>query len=297
MRCNNCKRENGPGRSFCVYCGTPLQAEKVEGSSPYRDANVSNYKDGGNAQLHATVMDTRQSQPMPRPTVRDNSSIQAGGQMKATVSESPQSCPHCGYPMIGNSANCPNCGREIEKAPKPTTVQNPKQMEMPQQVAPRVTTSGGANSLAELGYSDKVICSNCKEEVSIDFAFCPKCGERIHLPTVRVNRRKQTPPPEPPKPKCHLTLIPEEEEQMEPTCNDYEGDTIILTRENTEASNRTITSKEQAELTCEDGKWFLQNKSEFGSTYLEANRKLELQAGDVIILGDRRFRFEAEKLE
>lgn len=294
MRCNNCKRENGPGRSFCVYCGTPLQAEKDGESSPYRDVNVANAKDGGDAQLRATVIDIRQSQPMPRPTVRDNSASLAGEQMKATVSESPQNCPHCGYLMIGNPANCPKCGREIERVPKPTTVQNPKQMETPQQAAPRITAGGGANSLAELGYSDKVTCTNCKKEVSIDFAFCPNCGERIHLPTVRVNRRKQTPQSEPPKPKCYLTLIPEDDEQMEPTRNDYEGGTVILTRENTEPNNRTITSKEQAELICEDGKWFLQNKSEFGSTYLEANRKLELQAGDVIILGDRRFRFEAE---
>ena len=67
-----------------------------------------------------------------------------------------------------------------------------------------------------------------------------------------------------------------------------------MTRENTESNNRTITSKEQAELICEDGKWFVLNKSELGSTYLEANRKLEIQQGDIIVLGDRRFKFEVE---
>ena len=119
-------------------------------------------------------------------------------------------------------------------------------------------------------------------------------GERIHLPTVRAIRHKPTPPPEPPKPKCKLTLIPEEDEKIEPVPNDYEGASIILTRENTEANNRTITSKEQAELINEDGKWFILNKSELGSTYLEASRKLELQPGDIIVLGDRRFKFEPE---
>jgi len=94
---------------------------------------------------------------------------------------------------------------------------------------------------------------------------------------------------------CHLTLVPEEEEQTKPIRIDYEGASIILTRENTEANNRTITSKEQAELICEDGKWFVLNKSELGSTYLEAGRKLELQQGDVIVMGDRRFKFEAEE--
>ena len=68
----------------------------------------------------------------------------------------------------------------------------------------------------------------------------------------------------------------------------------ILNRENTEQDNRTITSKEQAELICEDGKWYVLNRSELGSTYLEANRKLALEPGDVIVLGDRRFKFETE---
>ena len=88
--------------------------------------------------------------------------------------------------------------------------------------------------------------------------------------------------------------LAEEDEQAEPTPIDYEGASVILTRENTEPNNRTITSKEQAELICEDGKWFVLNKSELGSTYLEANRKLEIQQGDIIVLGDRRFKFEVE---
>ena len=106
---------------------------------------------------------------------------------------------------------------------------------------------------------------------------------------------KPAPAPEPPKPKCRLTIVPEEDEQEVPEANEYEGTSIILTRENTEAYNRTITSKEQAELICEDGKWYILNKSEFGSTYLEANRKLEIQQGDIIVLGDRRFKFEVEQ--
>ena len=82
---------------------------------------------------------------------------------------------------------------------------------------------------------------------------------------------------------------------MTPVTNDYEGTSIILTRENTEANNRTITSREQAELIHEDGKWFILNKSELGSTYLKVSRKLELHQGDEILMGDRRFKFEAEE--
>ena len=65
-----------------------------------------------------------------------------------------------------------------------------------------------------------------------------------------------------------------------------------MNRDNSEPDNRTITSKEQAELTCEDGKWYVLNKSELGSTYIECNRKIEILSGDVIVMGDRRFKFE-----
>ena len=48
------------------------------------------------------------------------------------------------------------------------------------------------------------------------------------------------------------------------------------------------------ELISEDGKWYLVNHSELCTTSVEANRKIEIQSGDIIILGDRRFKFEAE---
>lgn len=306
MRCNNCGWDNAPGSSTCVKCGHPLQMDNAGqnvNNNPYQGVKVPDYSAGGEQQPRPTVINSQPAEtPVPRPTRIVNGPIQQE-QMKSTVVQTPSNCPHCGYPVMGNFTSCPNCGAEI--APKPTTIQNPaaKAPAEPAPAAPAATpvaapatiAVGAAKAgLAELGLDEHVKCDKCGAEVSIDFTFCPKCGERIHLPTIRAIRHKPTPAPEPPKPKCHLTLIPEEEEQMEPVTNDYEGASVILTRENTEANNRTITSKEQAELICEDGKWFLLNKSELGSTYLEANRKLELQQGDVIVMGDRRFKFEAE---
>lgn len=54
---------------------------------------------------------------------------------------------------------------------------------------------------------------------------------------------------------------------------EYEGKSIILNRENTEVSNRTITSKEQAEIVFEDGHWYLLDRSELRTTFIQANRK------------------------
>lgn len=305
MRCNNCGWDNAPGSSSCVKCGHPLQMDNAGyNNDPYQGVNVPNYNQGGEPQPRPTVVINSQPAEVqaPRPTRIANGPIQQDAQLKATVAQVPKTCPNCGYPVMGDFTSCPNCGTSIAAAPKPTTIQNLDRPSEPAVAAPVAAPAPAApaesavkSALKDLGIDETVKCTKCGAEVSIDFSYCPKCGERIHLPTVRAIRHKPTPPPEPPKPKCHLTIIPEEDEQAEPTPIDYEGASVILTRENTEPNNRTITSKEQAELICEDGKWYLLNKSELGSTYLEANRKLELQKGDVIVLGDRRFKFEAEE--
>mgnify|MGYP001752542016 FL=1 len=77
---------------------------------------------------------------------------------------------------------------------------------------------------------------------------------------------------------------------------EYEGKSIILNRENTEVSNRTITSKEQAEIVFEDGYWYLLDRSELRTTFIQANRKIEIIPDDIIVLGDRRFKFESDSL-
>ena len=239
-----------------------------------------------------TVVSPQRTEPAPRPTrIVSAADFQNPAALNATVAQAPKSCPHCGYPVVGNFTSCPNCGTSLTAAQ--TTIQQPVV-----QTTPTPPNLGGeVQKVAEelgLNIADEVKCEKCGTMVSLDFSFCPKCGERIHLPTVRAIKHKPVAPPEPPKPKCHLTIIPEEGEITEPFTNDYEGDSIILNRENTEKDNRTITSKEQAELICEDGKWYVLNRSELGSTYLEANRKLAIEPGDIIVLGDRRFRFEAE---
>lgn len=320
MRCNNCGYDNAPGSSSCVKCGHPLQNDYADyDSNPYQNVRVPNYNNGGEVQPRPTVINTPHAEPAPRPTVINsnvqrpepaprptrivNGPMQQGAPMGQGGAQASQSCPYCGYPVMGNFSSCPNCGATLSQAqPAPfaqqpyqqpiqqTVVQQPVQQ--PVQPAPAPAPQKGTKKAANVGLDidQEVKCDKCGTMVSLDFKFCPKCGERIHLPTMRVVRHKPTPP----APHFHLTLIPEEEEQIVAAKKDYEGTSVILTRENTEPDNRTITSKEQAELSFEDGKWFLLNKSELGSTYLEANRKLELQPGDIVVLGDRRFKFEAE---
>ena len=65
----------------------------------------------------------------------------------------------------------------------------------------------------------------------------------------------------------------------------------MLNRNNTEVNNPSITSRQQALITRVDGHWFIEDKSEQKTTFVQAAHKIELHDGDLILLGNRLFEF------
>jgi len=313
MRCNNCGYDNEPGVSACIKCGHPLQGG-AQGYSPYQGGG---YQPAGGAepQPRSTVVGAAYAnepqprptvvgaayanepqprptvvgaayanEPQPRPTVvgaayanepqpRPTVVMNGGApqQPGSAQGAAQKSCPKCGYPVLGTFTTCPGCGSPLTGG---------------------AAAAGPAKSAAaELEELDlKTTCDKCGKEVPITSTRCPYCNEPIRQKTVFVRRHNIAPP----KPKCALTIIPDEGETTEAHKNSYEGDHVMLNRDNTEPENRSITSKEQAEIVCEDGKWYILNHSEMCTTAVEAGRKIEILPDDVIVLGDRRFKFTVE---
>ena len=89
-------------------------------------------------------------------------------------------------------------------------------------------------------------------------------------------------------------LIPISEETGMPEGDElaYEGNEVVLNRENTDPKNTTITSQEQACLSFENGKWSIEDRSDYKTTFVQASRKIELQQGDLILVGNQLYRFE-----
>jgi len=85
-------------------------------------------------------------------------------------------------------------------------------------------------------------------------------------------------------------MIPNANEEAVTSPLVFSGEEIILNRDNTDEGNMTITSKEQAVLTYENKKWYLQDRSEQKTTFV--TEKIELKPGDIIVLGNRRFEFD-----
>lgn len=89
-----------------------------------------------------------------------------------------------------------------------------------------------------------------------------------------------------------LRRIPWHNESIKYDPVSYSGQEIELNRANTDQNNNSITSRVQAVLTCEDGEWYIENRSELQTTLLRVDRKMKLEDGDVIVLGNRMFEFK-----
>lgn len=64
-----------------------------------------------------------------------------------------------------------------------------------------------------------------------------------------------------------------------------------LNRSILEKENHTLTSRVQATISKIDGKWYLVDNSSKQTTFILASKPIEIQVGDIILMGDRKFEF------
>lgn len=274
MRCMNCGWDNHSNTTVCLKCGQPLRMPENYANS--QDIFIS--KEGhGEAIPKPTVLNVSSNEEKCRKTVVFSTTNEE--ENHSTVVQPIIECPNCNYPVVGDFTSCPCCGTPLKRANISTN--NEYKTIRVEEEAPSVS-------------EEKMLCHECGSKIAITCPFCPNCGVRVHRPTIRRQIKNITETEPETKPHCSLTIIPEEEENILPKRFEYEGNSIILNRENTEMSNRTITSKEQAEIVFDDGHWYLLDRSMLQTTYIQVNRKIEIIPDDIIVLGDRRFKFECD---
>lgn len=98
-----------------------------------------------------------------------------------------------------------------------------------------------------------------------------------------------------PEPAFTLTLQPRDGEVLADKVRDFEGKETVLNRDNLEADNNTITSRRQAVITFEDGKWYVTDNSSLHTTFVRSGNKIEIHSGDTILMGSRMFVFNEKK--
>jgi hypothetical protein len=158
-------------------------------------------------------------------------------------------------------------------------------------------------NLNETVPEERNMCPECHHE--LEDGECPSCGykksdkanEQKQGNNMKVNKNKETqrwdPKAEVAKGRFVLTPLSGKTRMPENDPISYAGNEIELNRENTDPANSTITSKTQAIVTYDDGKWSISDESELRSTFVQAARKIELQNGDLILLGNQLYRFDS----
>ena len=273
----NCGWDNLSDTTVCLKCGQPLSLSAGYANNQNDFVSREGY---GEAIPKPTVLNANPDREKCRKTVVFPTLNESDNH--SAITQPATECPNCNYPIVGEFTSCPCCGTPLERTDKPANKEHTQK-----KIEDEVTFIS----------EEKIVCQECGKEIDMPCSFCPHCGVSVHLPTIRrqIKNIAETETEEIPL-RCSLTIIPEENENIPPEKIEYEGKSIILNRENTEVSNRTITSKEQAEIVFEDGHWYLLDRSELRTTFIQANRKIEIIADDIIVLGDRRFKFESDSL-
>lgn len=273
----NCGWDNLSDTTVCLKCGQPLSLSAGYANNQNDFVSREGY---GEAIPKPTVLNANPDREKCRKTVVFPTLNESDNH--SAITQPATECPNCNYPIVGEFTSCPCCGTPLERTDKPANKEHTQK-----KIEDEVTFIS----------EEKIVCQECGKEIDMTCSFCPHCGVRVHRPTIRrqIKNIAETETEEIPL-RCSLTIIPEENENIPPEKIEYEGKSIILNRENTEVSNRTITSKEQAEIVFEDGHWYLLDRSELRTTFIQANRKIEIIPDDIIVLGDRRFKFESDLL-
>lgn len=152
------------------------------------------------------------------------------------------------------------------------------------------------------------VCERCGYPIAANVSECPMCHTPINRNSYNYHGDRhepgngnrsyarggtENPWANPSKDSfCTLKRLSWQSEQIQYAPVSYSGRTIVLNRRNTDENNNSITSREQAVLTHENGEWFIENRSEQKTTLIRVDRKTKLNDGDIIVLGNRMFEFK-----
>lgn len=252
MRCKNCGWENPEGSQKCERCSSPLE----------RAAPLFTERQGG--------YEEKEASPNLRSTIREDASgyspnydlRQLAMEQQPSVAVGGQSvCQSCGYMLSPGMNVCPQCGT----------------------LKGRQKSAGRERSRLE---GREKHCPKCGATVTVGSRFCPTCGQQIrNSGTVNAWDNPQG------SEYCSLRPIPWSRENTQYNAISFSGERIVLNRANTDPNNQSITSKEQAVLTNDGKDWYIEDLSEQHSTMIRVSRKMKLQSGDIIALGNRLFEF------
>ena len=214
-------------------------------------------------------------------------------------------CKFCGWPNPDGKDRCEKCNKPLDNTSEikdnMATIDNhdrPTDRQV-NKFNPKATLPEYA--VKEQQMKKNTECPECGYTLDND-GICSSCGysvnethEKLQEPIVSSNQgRKTMRPIRKGEKEGRFVLTPISEETGLPEGGPmvFEGNEVNLNRDNTAPKNHTITSQTQAVVRCENGKWFIIDKSEYKTTFVQAREYIDLENGGLILLGNQLFKFD-----
>jgi predicted amidophosphoribosyltransferase len=171
-------------------------------------------------------------------------------------------CPYCRAANDIDYIFCQHCGRKLPD----------------RQVAEATPTIAPSDRMRQAG-ADYTICSACGQSVTATGFYCYNCGARLRLPAS-------------PQPKAVLQLIAEGGqvgrtypiEKTETLIGRAEGDITF--------PHDGYMSSQHVKVIEREGRYYLSDQGSRNGTFVRISGEVELQPGDMFLVGKQLFRFQ-----
>lgn len=216
-------------------------------------------------------------------------------------------CQFCGWDNPESHNKCEKCGKTLADYAGPGAQpaaglpqaggmnSRPTNLRNGEPFSPKATVrenqgGGRTDACPRCGYQlEQGKCAACgygAEVAKPEAAPSVAAGGNFGRATVRPVRKKVAR-------TFRLTPLSEKDGKPEGESLVFEGEQAVLNRANLDAKNDTLTSREQARVVWHDGRWLVEDRSELRTTFVQAARPVELQPGDLLLMGNQLYRFDA----
>lgn len=227
-------------------------------------------------------------------------------------------CGNCGFQNPDSAVRCEKCNAPLSgsiagDSPRQRQAEPEQNMRCTKrEIDSNVSVSSNAQG------NGGGVCHVCGFELSGIEKVCPMCGATVKSNVPRDNEprrdegtgeRKEDKKYDKPLGKMtvspwdvlykqskegvfYLEPIPLESERKTLDTAVFVEKDVVLSRENTESGNLTISSDHQAEIRCINDQFYILDTSSMGTTFVQAKKPMPIDDGDVILLGSRRFVFK-----
>lgn len=301
MKCKNCGTQNSAQALKCSNCNVPLKGSMVverQGSRSGASGNVTckNCK----ATNPADALKCHQcNAPLTGSMVM--------GPGEKTLGASQVMCKNCKTTNAADALKCIACNAPLDGSMVIKNETPPASGKIDKSTTAIHQADSGKlpNACPSCGYPNQPLARSC---VKCDTPLHGEKQSDVKPASVPAQVAKEAPKKS--GKAMDLTINPWAEQPAKPaTCSltplksDFSEDRspIVLNagnnklnRENLDPGNQTITSAGQASISYNNGTWNIEDISAMQTTFIKVSGATELKNGDILLMGNKMFKFTAE---